>query len=72
MFKRQLELYKDLIIKSEEFQNYFYPAYAITAHCSQGQTIDEPYTIYEYERMPDAAKYVCLSRAKNETLINII
>ena len=62
----------EVTIKSNEFQNYFYPAYAITAHCSQGLTINEPFTIYEYNRLNDAGKYVVLSRASDEKFINIL
>ena len=56
----------------DEFQKLFYPAYAITSHCSQGMSISEPYTIYEYNKMPDAGKYVVLSRARHENLISIL
>ena len=33
-------------IKHEEFK-FFELAYCITVHCSQGDTIKEPYSIYE-------------------------
>jgi hypothetical protein len=56
----------------EQFQKYFYVAYAITTHKSQGCTFDFNYSIHEWHKMDDSLKYVALSRATNKNLINII
>ena len=54
----------DLVfIDHEKFQNYFYPAYAITTHKSQGCTFNFEYTIHEWDRMDSSLRYVALSRA---------
>ena len=62
-------------IKAHEFKNIFYPAYCITAHVSQGVTINEKFTIHDWNhpRMDMTAKYVSLSRATsiNNIQINI-
>jgi hypothetical protein len=54
-----------LTFKAEQFKFFFYPAYCITIHVSQGCTFDEPYTIYDWSHsnMCCSAKYVALSRA---------
>ena len=54
-----------------KFQEYFYPAYCITIHKSQGQTYNFPYTIHEYERLTKKLKYVALTRATDIKFINI-
>ena len=41
----------------------FLLAFCITIHASQGQTIKEPYTIYEWNKLDKYAKYVAVSRA---------
>jgi len=56
----------------EQFQKYFYVAYAITTHKSQGCTFDFNYSIHEWHKMDDSLKYVSLSRSTNKNLINII
>ena len=56
----------------DEFGKSFYPAYCITVHKSQGITIEEDYTIYDWDRMDDRLKYVGLSRAVSHKNINII
>ena len=55
-----------------EFTKMFNVAYCITVHKSQGQTIDEPYTIHEFEQFDQRLKYVALSRSTDINLINII
>ena len=54
------------------FQYLFYPAYCITTHKAQGQTIKEPFTIHEFDRMDHKLKYVALTRATKLEDINII
>ena len=55
-----------------EFVKMFNVAYCITCHKSQGQTYDEPYTIYEWEQFDERLRYVALSRATDTKLINIV
>jgi len=55
-----------------EFGKSFYCAFAITVHKSQGITIEEDYTIYDWGRMDNRLKYVALSRAVSHKNINII
>jgi ATP-dependent exoDNAse (exonuclease V) alpha subunit len=63
---------KKIMINIDKFQEYFYPAYCITIHKSQGQTYDFPYTIHEWNRLDKKLKYVALTRATDIKLINII
>ena len=59
-------------IKVDEFQNYFYVAYASTIHKSQACTFDFSYTIHEWEKLDQRLKYVALSRATDKKKINIM
>ena len=61
-----------LDIKIKEFNKIFYPAYAITIYASQGCTINEPYTIHEFDRLDNRARYVSLSRSSKYEYINIV
>jgi hypothetical protein len=54
-----------------KFNKIFFPAYAITVYASQGCTINQPYTIHEYERLNRRARYVALSRSSKLEFINI-
>jgi ATP-dependent exoDNAse (exonuclease V) alpha subunit len=63
---------KTLTIKADEFQNLFRVGYAFTIHSAQGMSIDQPYTIHEFDRMDQKLKYVALSRATKHENINII
>jgi len=68
-----IEGMKDVIeLSHSDFAVSFYPAYCITVHKSQGITIEEDYTIYDWDRMDDRLKYVALSRAVSHKNINII
>jgi len=53
----------DMKITVQDFNKYFYLAYCITVHASQGETFNQPYTIYDWKRMCKRGKYVALSRA---------
>jgi ATP-dependent exoDNAse (exonuclease V) alpha subunit len=55
----------------KDFHRYFYLAYCITVHASQGETFKEPYTIYDWERMCKRGKYVSLSRGTEMNNIQI-
>ena len=50
----------------------FNVGYCITTHKSQGETFQEPYTIYEWKKMDSTLRYVSLSRSTNKDFINII
>ena len=41
----------DICVPIKTFQESFLVAYATTVHKLQGSTINEPFTIYEYEKM---------------------
>ena len=68
--------YKDndntLDIEFNNFQKFFLPSYGMTCHCSQGMTIDEPYSIHEFQKMDKKLRYVALSRSKKHEYINIM
>ena len=61
-----------LDIDTKKFNKIFLPAYAITIYSSQGCTINEPYTIHEFEILNRRARYVSLSRSSKIEFINII
>jgi hypothetical protein len=63
---------KTLKINADEFQKLFRVGYAFTCHSCQGMSIDQPYTIHEFDRMDQKLKYVSLSRATKHENINII
>ena len=62
----------EVTINSSEFQKLFRVGYAFTTHSCQGMTINEPYTIHDFDRMHKKLKYVALSRATKKENINII
>lgn len=47
----------------EDFRDYFLLNYCSTTHKSQGETITEEYTIYDWDCMTTKIKYTALSRA---------
>lgn len=51
-------------VELEEFQKHFLMNYCSTTHKSQGETITEEYTIWEWQLMDKRLKYTALSRAK--------
>lgn len=57
-----------------EFKKYFDLAFCITIHSSQGETITEKYTIWDWGHyyMGEKAKYVALSRATSINNIQIL
>ena len=57
---------------SKVFQRFFRVAFCTTIHCSQGLSIDHPYTIHEWNKLDQKLKYVALSRATKKDYINII
>ena len=79
---KQIDLEKSVItlkngeriieIPVDQFQRFFYVAYAMTVCKSQGSTFQHQYTIHEWERYTNRLKYVSLSRASGKELINIV
>jgi len=63
---------ENIVIPLTKFNWYFYPAYCITIHKSQGSTYKTPYAIYEWEKLGARLRYVALSRASNKDLVNIV
>ena len=63
---------RPLDIEIKKFNKIFYPAYAITIYASQGCTINQPYTIHEFDLLDQRARYVALSRSSQMDYINII
>ena len=62
---------KEIEIDIKDFQNIFYVAYCITIHSSQGETFNEDYTIYDWEKLDKHLRYVALTRATDIKNINI-
>jgi ATP-dependent exoDNAse (exonuclease V) alpha subunit len=58
-------------ININEFQDLFNVAFCMTIHRAQGQTFNENYSIYEWERLDNRLKYVSLSRATDKKYIHI-
>jgi len=48
----------------EDFRQYFLMNYCFTTHKSQGESIIENYTIYDWKYMCKKIKYTAVSRAK--------
>jgi ATP-dependent exoDNAse (exonuclease V) alpha subunit len=63
---------RELKIGVNKFQEFFYPAYCITIHKSQGQSYNFPYSIHEWNRLDKRLKYVALTRSTDIKFINII
>ena len=63
---------EQLKLDIDTFHKSFYPAYCITIHKSQGCSIDEAYTIYEWSKLDCRLKYVALSRSRSLSYINIV
>ena len=68
-----LDKKKEVIVNIFEFFNYFAVGYAMTVHKSQGQSIDEPFTIWETKnpRVNEKWLYTALTRATKFEYINI-
>ncbi len=58
-------------ITYDYLKKYFSPAYAFTTYKIEGQTIDKPYTIWEWNRLHIKSKYTALTRAVNSKQITI-
>jgi ATP-dependent exoDNAse (exonuclease V) alpha subunit len=56
---------KEIEFNALDFNKYFYPAYCITIHSSQGSTFETEYGIYDWNMLDSTLKYVALTRATN-------
>jgi 5-methylcytosine-specific restriction protein A len=59
-------------INHNDFQKYFLVSFASTIHSAQGASIDENYTIHEWDRMDQRLLYVSLSRSRSLEYIHIM
>ena len=64
---------REVECKVSQFHQFFYLAFCITVHSSQGETFNSPYTIYDWNffHFEDKAKYVALSRSTDMKNIQI-
>lgn len=62
----------DKNIELKDFNKLFYPSYAITVHKSQGTTIDEGFSIYEWHMFCHKMMYTALTRATKLNNVNIM
>jgi ATP-dependent exoDNAse (exonuclease V) alpha subunit len=65
------ELDEEIEVPIQDIRYTFYLGYAITCHKAQGDTIEDDYAIWEWEKMHKRLKYVSLSRATNKNNIYI-
>ena len=70
--KKDVGISGGIEIPRDKFAELFHVAYCITTHRAQGETIREPYTIHEWDRMDARLKYVALSRSTDIKNINIL
>lgn len=59
-------------VKIDELSERFEPAYAITIHKSQGDTIEKPYNIAEWQKLTNAQRYVAVSRGTRKENVHIV
>jgi ATP-dependent exoDNAse (exonuclease V) alpha subunit len=72
--KKSKKAYKgnEIYLPINQFQRMFYPAFCITTHKMQGETINKAYAIHDFHMMDQKLKYVALTRATCKQIINII
>ena len=63
---------EQLKLDIEAFRMNFHCAYCITIHRSQGCSIDEAYTIYEWSKLDRKLRYVALSRSRSLSYMNVV
>lgn len=62
---------EDITISTDKFHKFLYLGFCITCHASQGETFNEPYTIYDWKMMNGRGKYVALSRGTSKNNIQV-
>ena len=65
----------ELSINYKDFERYIRPAYAITCHCAQGDTLTGEYGIWDWGRLPEDIRncwrYTAISRTTTKSNIYI-
>lgn len=62
----------EITIKTEEFHKMFLMGYCVTAHKSQGETIDGKINIYDWDLMDKRLKYTAITRTTKKQNVKII
>jgi hypothetical protein len=57
--------------KISEFREYFDVAYCMTTHKAQGSGFDEPFAIYEYDKMNKELLYTAIGRGTKSDFVRI-
>jgi ATP-dependent exoDNAse (exonuclease V) alpha subunit len=57
-------------VELENLQKFLYVNYCATVHKSQGSTLSEDYTIWDWNRMSTRIRYTAMSRAKDPSQLN--
>lgn len=57
--------------QTAQFHAMFRPAYCITVHKAQGDTLEEDFVIWEAERMPPRHQYTAMTRARRRAQISL-
>lgn len=61
-----------VVMSLKFFQSLFLVAYCTTVHKMQGQTINEPFTIHQWDLFDIKLRYTSLSRTTDKKLANIL
>jgi len=54
------------------FRDLFLPRYAMTVHKVQGETINEPFSIYEWKQMKADVKFTAATRTTDPKNVHIV
>jgi hypothetical protein len=65
MMNRNTRLKEPKVLNKTDIAKNFSPAYAFTSYKAEGQTLDQPYTIWEFDNMHYKTRYTTLTRATN-------
>ena len=69
---QRVEGENEIIIKTEEFHKVFLMGYCLTAHKSQGETINRRINIYDWGIMDKRLKYTAITRTTKKENVKII
>ena len=64
--------HQEINIEKKIFKDYFYVNYCSTVHRCQGETINEPFTMHEWNRLDTIMRHTAISRATSKKLISIL